>query len=286
MSDRCMLNSCRRPYGASRPGRPRLAAPGHRMRGALLKGSRDADGHPQILCSFYPGELVQPAPPGLDVASALRLVPRRCPRPRPRTRTRRRGSGRTMITGQGSAAQPVPATKPRSFPLRGPLSASALALLQQEAEQFLRAAKAPSTLRAYRSDWEHFRRWCQQHSLVATSGQPRNRSLVSHRAGCHPPAGDHDTAIDRHHQSPSDCRRALARYHAATRRQRNLEGNSADAGHRATHQSCACSPPTFAACSTLCRIHSPAAATARSCSSASPAASAARNSPPSMSKMC
>jgi site-specific recombinase XerD len=29
------------------------------------------------------------------------------------------------------------------------------------------AAKAPSTLRAYRSDWEHFVRWCQQHTLSA-----------------------------------------------------------------------------------------------------------------------
>ena len=43
--------------------------------GALVKGNRDDDGHPQVLCSFYPGELVQPAPPGLDVASAIVLSP-------------------------------------------------------------------------------------------------------------------------------------------------------------------------------------------------------------------
>lgn len=43
--------------------------------GALVKGNRDSDGHPQILCSFYPGELVRPLPVGLDVASALVLSP-------------------------------------------------------------------------------------------------------------------------------------------------------------------------------------------------------------------
>ena len=43
--------------------------------GALVKGTRDQQGRPQILCSFYPGELVRPAPPGLDVASAVVLSP-------------------------------------------------------------------------------------------------------------------------------------------------------------------------------------------------------------------
>jgi hypothetical protein len=42
---------------------------------ALVKGNRDPNGHPQVLCSFYPGELVRPLPPGLDVASALVLSP-------------------------------------------------------------------------------------------------------------------------------------------------------------------------------------------------------------------
>ena len=42
-----------------------------------LAGSRrrDEHGRPQILCSFYPGELARPTPPGLDVASALVLSP-------------------------------------------------------------------------------------------------------------------------------------------------------------------------------------------------------------------
>ena len=43
--------------------------------GARVKGNRDGNGHPQVLCSFYPGELVRPIPPGLDVTSALVLSP-------------------------------------------------------------------------------------------------------------------------------------------------------------------------------------------------------------------
>jgi hypothetical protein len=43
--------------------------------GALVKGSRDEHGRSQILCGFYPGELVRPAPPGLEVASAIVLSP-------------------------------------------------------------------------------------------------------------------------------------------------------------------------------------------------------------------
>ena len=32
--------------------------------------------------------------------------------------------------------------------------------LYAQARPFLRASKAPSTLRAYRSDWQHFVMWC------------------------------------------------------------------------------------------------------------------------------
>ena len=42
---------------------------------AVVKGNRDPSGHAQVLCSFVPGELVKPVPPGLDVASALVLSP-------------------------------------------------------------------------------------------------------------------------------------------------------------------------------------------------------------------
>jgi hypothetical protein len=43
--------------------------------GALVKGNRDPSGHAQVLCSFYPGNLIRPAPPGLEVASAIVLSP-------------------------------------------------------------------------------------------------------------------------------------------------------------------------------------------------------------------
>jgi hypothetical protein len=44
--------------------------------GARVQGSRDADAHPQVLCIFDPGALVQPAPTfGIDTGSALVLSP-------------------------------------------------------------------------------------------------------------------------------------------------------------------------------------------------------------------
>ena len=49
-----------------------------------------------------------------------------------------------MSAGQGTAPDLVAAGLP------------ALRILEDQAEAFVRAAKAPSTLRAYRSDWDHF----------------------------------------------------------------------------------------------------------------------------------
>ena len=94
-----------------------------------------------------------------------------------------------MSAGQGTAPELVAAGLP------------ALRLLEDQAEEFVRAAKAPSTLRAYRSDWDHFQRWCAAAHAVSPPGQPRNRGPVPHRAGGDPPAGDHDPAVDGHHQS-------------------------------------------------------------------------------------
>src|SRR6478609_7313004 len=62
---------------------------------ALLKGNRDGNGHPQVLCSFSPGELVRPVPRGLEVASAIVLFSRRCPGARPRAGSRGGRGGRT-----------------------------------------------------------------------------------------------------------------------------------------------------------------------------------------------
>ncbi len=52
-----------------------------------------------------------------------------------------------------------------------PLAAEMTALVQR-AEDFVRAAKAPATLRAYRSDWAHFEAWCQTHQLLALPAEP------------------------------------------------------------------------------------------------------------------
>jgi hypothetical protein len=43
--------------------------------GAALKGNRDAEGRPQVLCTFYPGEVAQPLPRGGPLRSALVLSP-------------------------------------------------------------------------------------------------------------------------------------------------------------------------------------------------------------------
>jgi site-specific recombinase XerD len=68
-----------------------------------------------------------------------------------------------MSAGQGTALGPLPAAE---LSVDGPLPPTpAVRRLQQQAETFVRAAKAPSTLRAYRSDWNHFTGWCQQHML-------------------------------------------------------------------------------------------------------------------------
>jgi hypothetical protein len=59
-----------------------------------------------------------------------------------------------MSAGQGSAPDLVPAGLP------------ALRLLEDQAEAFVRAAKASATLRAYRSDWDHFAGWSESTRFV------------------------------------------------------------------------------------------------------------------------
>jgi len=49
--------------------------------------------------------------------------------------------------------------------------------LAEQARVYLRAAKAPSTLRAYRSDWEHFRQWCGHRGEQALPSVPETVAL-------------------------------------------------------------------------------------------------------------
>jgi hypothetical protein len=65
-----------------------------------------------------------------------------------------------MSPGQGTAPDLVPASLPT------------IRVLEDQAEAFVRAAKAPSTLRAYRSDWDHFAGWCREHTLCPLPATP------------------------------------------------------------------------------------------------------------------
>jgi len=53
----------------------------------------------------------------------------------------------------------------------------ALAPTVAAAEEFLRAAKSPATIRAYRSDWADFSAWCSSHSLGALPAAPETVAL-------------------------------------------------------------------------------------------------------------
>ena len=82
-----------------------------------------------------------------------------------------------MSAGQASAPELVSPELP------------ALRLLEDQAEAFVRAAKAPSTLRAYRSDWDHFSGWCRQHTLCPLPATPETIALyLTALAATHRPA--------------------------------------------------------------------------------------------------
>ncbi|WP_124846798.1 site-specific integrase [Acidipila sp. EB88] len=61
--------------------------------------------------------------------------------------------------------------------------------LLEQAELYLEAAKAPSTLRAYRSDWEHFLGWCEHRGVAALPAEPGTVALyLVALAASHKPA--------------------------------------------------------------------------------------------------
>jgi integrase len=53
-----------------------------------------------------------------------------------------------------------------------PLYAAAVA-----ANRFIRAAKAPATVRAYAADWRHFTAWCSEHGLASLPATPDTVAL-------------------------------------------------------------------------------------------------------------
>lgn len=54
-----------------------------------------------------------------------------------------------------------------------------LARLLTQAEASFRAARAPSTLRAYQHDWQQFRAWCEQNHVVPLPASPQTVILYS-----------------------------------------------------------------------------------------------------------
>ena len=65
-----------------------------------------------------------------------------------------------------------------------PLAAETTALVQR-AEDFVRAAKASATLRAYRSDWAHFESWCANRQMSALPAEPATVALyITDLAAC------------------------------------------------------------------------------------------------------
>ncbi len=49
---------------------------------------------------------------------------------------------------------------------------SPLARAREQASEYIRQAKAPNTLRAYRTDWTHFSAWCRKHGVIALPAEP------------------------------------------------------------------------------------------------------------------
>jgi site-specific recombinase XerD len=106
-----------------------------------------------------------------------------------------------MKDGPGSATLPVGLHAELS--LAEAAATPALRWLHNQAEQFVRAAKAPATLRAYRSDWEHFQGWCQQHTFCSLPASPETVALyLTALAATHRPSTMNRrlTAITKAHQ--------------------------------------------------------------------------------------
>jgi len=89
--------------------------------------------------------------------------------------------------------------------------------LALKTRQYLAAAKADSTRRAYRSDWEHFECWCNQHSFDPLPATVETVALyITDLADSHKPATIRRrlTVIGRRHQaaghpSPSSMQEVL-----------------------------------------------------------------------------
>lgn len=83
-------------------------------------------------------------------------------------------------------------------------AAARLEDLAQRARAFIQAAKADNSRRAYRSDWNHFERWCSSHGLLHLPATPETVALyLTALATDHKPASLRRklTSITKAHQA-------------------------------------------------------------------------------------
>ena len=67
--------------------------------------------------------------------------------------------------------------------------AAELSRLAGQTSAFLASAKAESTHRAYRADWNHFASWCRRHAIVSLPATPQTVAFyISDLAATHKPA--------------------------------------------------------------------------------------------------
>ncbi len=78
--------------------------------------------------------------------------------------------------GKGSMEEAVEAQE-LAAPQAVPDTALGEERLHAQARAFLRASKTPSTLRAYRSDWQHFVSWCDGRTVLSLPAAPETVAL-------------------------------------------------------------------------------------------------------------
>ena len=96
-------------------------------------------------------------------------------------------------------------------------NAPELTRIASETRAYLAAAKAESTRRAYRADWDNFDAWCRRHALASLPATPETAALyITDLAASHKPATLRRrlTVIGRAHQaaghpSPASMQEAL-----------------------------------------------------------------------------
>ena len=66
--------------------------------------------------------------------------------------------------------------------ITGPVKGADLVPLPSQVREFIRASKAESTLRGYRSDWRDFVAWCELHNLCPLPASPE--TVAAYIAEC------------------------------------------------------------------------------------------------------